>query len=469
MTVSLKRVLFSQLGVWFLITLFGVYFLLNLRQNLNFGIDLVGGTYITLEVKTDLLLEHEQAMRGKEGKPLNDREKQEIVRNAVHDNIEVLRSRLDKSGVGEVTIAAHGDKNILIELPNVHNPEQAKAMIGKSALLEVKLVEDSAGSEEELLEKYKGKLPDDKIIVKEIRNRGKSSQPMITYHVVAKFTDLTGKLLKTAQARRNDSRGISMMEPVIAFEFKPEGAEKFYQLTKKNIGKSIALILDNEVITAPRVNEAINGSGQISGDFDMQEATDIALMLRTGAFTAPVEVIEERHIGPSLGEAAISQGLTSCLIGLALLFLFSIIFYKLAGLFAFIVLLYNLLLILFALSYFQAALTLPGIAGIVLSIGMAIDASILIYERIKEMLASGASLKKAVDEGFSGALTVILDANITHFIVAVVLYYLGAGPIQGFAVTMIIGIIATLLTGILLLRAIFEFYTSVLGIQKLSI
>jgi preprotein translocase subunit SecD len=229
------------------------------------------------------------------------------------------------------------------------------------------------------------------------------------------------------------------------------------------------LILDNEVITAPRVNEAINGSGQISGDFDMQEAKDIALMLRSGAFTAPVEVIEERHIGPSLGEAAVHQGLISCLIGLGLLFLFSILFYKVAGLFAFIVLLYNLLLILFALSWFQAALTLPGIAGIVLSIGMAIDASILIYERIKEVLAAGGSLKKAVDEGFNGALVVILDANITHFLVAIVLYYLGAGPIQGFAVTMIIGIIATLLTGLLLLRAIFEFYTSTLGIQKLWI
>lgn len=468
MTVSLKKVLFSQLGVWLIITLFGVYFLLNLRQNLNFGIDLVGGTYITLQVKTDLLLEHEQALRGKEGKPLNDREKQEIIKNAVHDNIEVLRSRLDKSGVGEVTIAAHGEKNILIELPNVHNPEQAKAMIGKSALLEVKLVENSANSEEELLEKYNGKLPADKIIVKEVRNRGYSAQPITTYYVVAKFTDLTGKLLKTAQARLSDTKSLSIA-PVISFQFKPEGSEKFYQLTKKNVGKLIALILDNEVITAPRVNEPINGEGSITGDFDMQEAKDIALMLRTGAFTAPVEIIEERHIGPSLGEVAISQGLTSCLIGLALLFLFSIIFYKLAGLFAFIVLLYNLLLILFALSWFQAALTLPGIAGIVLSIGMAIDASILIYERIKEMLASGSSLKKAVDEGFSGALTVILDANITHFIVAVVLYYLGAGPIQGFAVTMIIGIIATLLTGILLLRAIFEFYTSVLGIQKLSI
>lgn len=468
MTVSLKKVLFSQLGVWLLITLFGVYFLINLRQNLNFGIDLVGGTYITLEVKTDLLLEHEQALRGKDGKPLNDREKQEIVRSAVHDNIEVLRSRLDKSGVGEVTIAAHGDKNILLELPNVHNPEQAKAMIGKSALLEVKLVEDSASTQEELLEKYKGKLPDDKIIVKESRNRGYSAQPMVTYHVVPKFTDLTGKLLKTAQARLSDAKSLSIA-PVIAFQFKPEGADKFYQLTKKNVGKLIALILDNEVITAPRVNEAINGEGSITGDFDMQEAKDIALMLRTGAFTAPVEIVEERHIGPSLGQAAISQGLISCLIGLGLLFLFSIIFYKLAGLFAFIVLLYNLLLILFALSWFQAALTLPGIAGIVLSIGMAIDASILIYERIKEVLDGGASLKKAIDEGFSGALAVILDANITHFIVAVVLYYLGAGPIQGFAVTMIIGIIATLLTGILLLRAIFEFYTSVLGMQKISI
>lgn len=466
MTISLKRIVFSQLSVWFIITLFGVLFLMDLRKNLNFGIDLVGGTYITLEVKTDLLLEHERSLRGPSGKPLTERESQEVIRNAVHDNIEVLRSRLDKSGVGEVTIAAYGDKNILIELPNVHNPEQAKAMIGKSALLEVKLVEASGDSQEELLKKYNGCLPENKIIVKEVRGHG--NQASTTYHIVPKFTELTGKLLKTAQARLGDSKNLTM-SPVIAFEFKGDGVSQFYQLTKNNIGKRIALIIDGEVISAPKVNSAINGSGQIEGDFDMQEAKDIALMLRSGAFTAPVEVIEERHIGPSLGETAVHQGLISCLIGLGLLFLFSILFYKVAGLFAFIVLLYNLLLILFALSWFQAALTLPGIAGIVLSIGMAIDASILIYERIKEVLASGASLKKAIDEGFSGALVVILDANITHFLVAIVLYYLGAGPIQGFAVTMIIGIIATLLTGLLLLRAIFEFYTSTLGIQKLWI
>lgn len=468
MTLSLKRILFSQLGVWFLITIFGVYFIFNLRNNLNFGIDLVGGTYITLEVKTEALLEHERSLRSSSGKPLTPSQEQDIIKNAVRDNIEVLRSRLDKSGVGEITIAAHGEKNILIELPNVHNPAQAKAMIGKSALLEVKLVEASAGSETELLEKYNGKLPEDRIIVKESRARGYSNQPFITYHVVPKFTDLTGKLLKSAQAGLSDQKSLRVT-PIIAFEFKPEGGEKFYQLTKNNIGKPIALILDNEVITAPIANSPIRESGQITGDFDMQEAKDIALMLRSGAFTAPVEVIEERHIGPSLGETAIHQGLISCLIGLGLLLLFSLFFYKTAGLFAFIVLLYNLLIILFALSWFQAALTLPGIAGIVLSIGMAIDASILIYERIKEELASGASLKKAIDGGFSGALTVILDANFTHFLVAIVLYYLGAGPIQGFAVTMIIGIVATLLTGILLLRAIFNFYTTTLGIQKLSI
>ncbi len=464
MTISLKRILLSPLSVWFLITIFGAYFLMNLRQIRSFGIDLVGGTYITLEVKTDALLEHEQSLRGK---PLSEHEKHEVIRNAVQDNIEVLRSRLDKSGVGEVTIAAHGEKNILIELPNVHNPEQAKAMIGKSALLEVKLVDAVADSEEELLKKYNGKLPENKIILTGTIERGGRSTKL--YYLVPKFTDLTGKLLKTARAELRQNNKTFRLEPMIDFEFKTEGAEKFYQLTKNNIGRAIALIIDNEVITAPRVDSAIRESGQITGDFSMQEAKDIALMLRSGAFTAPVEVIEERHIGPSLGEAAVHQGLVSCGIGMALLFIFSILFYKVAGLFAFIVLLYNLLLILFALAWFQAALTLPGIAGIVLSIGMAIDASILIYERIKELLASGVSLKKAVDEGFSGALVVILDANITHFLVALVLYYLGTGPIQGFAVTMIIGIIATLLTGLLLLRAIFQFYTSTLGIQKLWI
>ncbi len=468
MTISLKRILFSPLTAWFVVTLFGIYFVLNLRQNLNFGIDLVGGTYITVEVKTDALIEHEKAMRGSSGKPLTEGEIQEIIKNAVHDNIEVLRSRLDKSGVGEVTIAAHGEKNILIELPNVHNPEQAKAMIGKSALLEVKVVDAVADSQEELLKKYNGVVPVDKIVVKEVKEGDYARRPVTLYYLVPKYTDLTGKLLKTAHAEIGNARGLSM-QPIIIFEFKAEGAEKFYQLTKKNIGKSIALILDNEVITAPRVSVAIRDRGQIEGDFDMQHAKDVALMLRAGAFTAPVEVVEERHIGPSLGEAAVRQGVIACVIGLVLLFLFSLFFYKMAGLFAFIVLLYNLLLILFALSWFQAALTLPGIAGIVLSIGMAIDASILIYERIKELLASGASLKKAVDEGFSGALAVILDANITHFLVAVVLYYLGAGPIQGFAVTMIIGIIATLLTGLLLLRALFDFYISTLGIQKIWI
>ena len=398
MTFSLKRIFFSQLGAWLIITAFGVYFLSDIRNNLNFGIDLVGGTYITLQVKTDALLEHERSLRGADAKPLTESQEQAIVAQAVHDNIEVLRSRLDKSGVGEVTIAAHGDKNILIELPNVHNPEQAKAMIGKSALLELKVVEDAASSEEELLKNHNGVLPHDKIIIKGTSQRGSQNNALTTYYLVPKFTNLTGKLLKGSQADR--SRDFKI-EPIVAFQFNAEGAQLFQELTRKNTGRSIAMIIDNEVITAPRVNgEIAGGSAIITGDFDMQEAEDIALMLRSGAFTAPVEVIEERHIGPSLGQAAIHQGLVACAIGFTLLFLFSIIFYKVAGLFAFIVLLYNLLLILFGLSWFQAALTLPGIAGIVLSIGMAIDASILIYERIKEVLATGASVKKAVNEGF---------------------------------------------------------------------
>ena len=522
----LRRFFTSQLGIWFFITIFGVFFIFNLHKNLNFGIDLVGGSYITLQVQTDVLLENElahqahrvmsfiqqekladqpevtfnyaqraftltfgdsksasqvaQALQksrqyaefGKDGIMHRDRivscqiSEQffdRLVHDAVQGNIDVLRNRLDTSGVGEVTIAAHGDKKILIELPN-KRPDQAKAMIGKSALLEIKVVEASAGSQEELLERYNGKLPENKIIVAEPSRYGRRQQ---VYHVVPKYTDLTGRLLKTARAQMSE-KGISI-EPVIAFEFKSEGADIFYELTRKNVGKQIAVILDGEVITAPVVNEAIRGSGIISGNFDMAEAQETALLLRTGAFTAPVEIIEERHIDPSLGREAIHQGLVSCCIGMALLFVFSLLFYKLAGLFAFIVLIYNLLLILFALAWFQATLTLPGIAGMVLSIGMAIDASILIYERIKEELADGATLKKAVDTGFAGALGVILDANITHFLVALVLYYLGTGPIQGFAVTMIIGIISTLITGILLLRAIFNFYTTTLGIQKLQI
>lgn len=516
MMLSLRKIMFSSLMLWVLISATGVYFLIHLHKFINFGIDLVGGTYITLEVQLDKAVENElvERMQGavnllkKENKVAPETQKlvgkdaalvfaneadthaaeqlflahnlrltmrkegatlllsvpadeiATIHHEAIEGNMTVLRKRLDPLGAGEITIAAHGDKHIIIELPNVHNPAQAKAMIGKAALLEVKKVEDVASSEQELLERYGGVLPEGTMVA-----AGKEGSRKM-YYLLPSFTDITGRLLKDARMGFGGQTGA---EPVVEFTFKPEGGEKFYDLTSANVGEAIAILIDGVVITAPRVNTAISDSGHITGNFTPTEAQNLALMLKSGAFVAPVTFEEERHIGPSLGEASIRQGLLACIVGMILLFLFSVIVYKVAGLFAFIVLLYNLLLILFALAWLGATLTLPGIAGMILTIGMAIDASILIYERIREELALGVSMRQAVDVGFKGAMAVILDANITHFLVALVLYKLGVGPIKGFAATMIVGILATLVTGLLLLKSIFNFVLNNLGIHKIKI
>jgi preprotein translocase subunit SecD len=520
-SVSFKRVIFSSLSLWLVVSLIGIYFLIHLHKFINFGIDLVGGTYITLEVQVDKAIESELAQRlqnvvgvlKKEymivpvsqavtpeglsltfndsvetskaeqilyqqnlGMKLTSQENvlhvtippdeiKKIQQQAIESNIKVLNARLDKFGVGEILIAPQGDKNIVIELPNVHNPQQAKAMIGRAAVLEFKLVEDEATSEEELINHYGGALSEGMVIVSGEEKFGGLKKRH--YYVVSQYAEISGKMLK--DARMDPFGGEFGTQPIVQFQLNAEGGERFYELTGNNRGRKIAIIIDNEVISAPTIQAQIGSEGSISGSFTQESAQELALLLKSGAFVAPVKFEEERHIGPSLGKESIRKGLMSCIVGLVLLGIFSIVVYKVAGIFAFIVLLYNLLLILFALAMVGATLTLPGIAGMILTIGMAIDASILIFERIKEELAHGIPLNKAINNGFSGALTVILDANITHLLVAVVLYKLGAGPIQGFAVAMIIGIVSTLITGLVLLKSIFNFYVNVLGIHKIKI
>ncbi len=519
MTVSFRRLLSPSLLFWLTVTLVGSYFLVHLKKYVNFGIDLVGGTYITLEVQLDKAVESDIAdrvqallfklkkhdleaptIRVEKGQAtltfstqaaataayhifseqqaysemlqqqgnrlvltLPNEEIKRIKDEAVQSNITVLRRRLDPFGAGEITIAPQGDRNIIIELPNVHNPQQAKSMIGKAALLEIKVVEDSGMTPDDILAKYGGQLPEGTIIVPQ-------KEPIVPgqarYYLVPSYTDITGKLLKDAHM---DFGGTTGTQPVVSFTLKPEGAERFYELTSNNRGRQLAILIDGTVITAPVVNEAISAQGQISGSFTAESAQELAALLKSGAFAAPVTFEEERHIGPSLGQESIRQGLIACTVGLTLLLVFSIAIYKTAGLLAFIVLLYNILFILLGLAFLGGTLTLPGIAGMILTVGMAIDASILIYERIKEELGQGATLSNAVNTGFAGALRVILDANITHFLVALVLYKLGSGPIKGFAVTMIIGILSTLVTGLLLLRWFFNFFINNLGIQKIRI
>jgi preprotein translocase subunit SecD len=526
---SVRRFIFSSLALWIAISIIGVYFLFHLKKFVHFGVDLVGGTYITLAVQTDKALEAELAHRAhnltntlKEidltpqiklsssqallvfANPeealkaeeylaqkgvmqgyrrtenslriaLTGEEATNTINDAVKSNIETLERRLNPYGAGEITVVRQGEKNIVIELPDVHDTQQAKTMIGTAALLEIKPVEDIGRSEAEIRRKY-GKIPDNLMIVpgKEVSLKdetGKEISKDKLYYLVPNYAEVTGRFLKDAQMDfGGGGQGLSFgSEPVVKFSFNAEGSQKFYELTASQVGRPLAIIIDNVVITAPRVNQAISGEGYITGNFTAQEARELALMLKSGAFKAPVTFEEERHIGPSLGAQSIRSGLVACIVGLLALLVFSIAVYKTAGLLAFIVLLYNILLILFAMAWVGSTLTLPSIAGMLLTVGMAIDASILIYERIKEELATGATLRKAVNAGFSGALSIILDANITHFLVALVLYKLGAGPIRGFAIAMIIGIASTLLTGLVLLKSIFNFLLDAVGIQKIRI
>lgn len=513
-----KRIASSELMIWLVVCMVGMFFLYPLRKSLKFGIDLVGGTYLTLEVKTDVAIEAElirklQAIETKfkreraisliskaiQQKSIiltfeNQQQTQDAARilkaderelsqtvnknsitlkfteqiekrikeDAVLRNIEVLRTRLDKFSVAEITIAKQGEKEIIIELPDVSDPQEAKEMIGRAALLEFKIVEKMGSTESELLLEYDGDLPDDLEIVPHEREHGRIPY----YYAVQKYAKVTGQMLSDARAAMGGKTGI---DPIVQFSFNDEGAEKFYELTSKNQGRQLAIILDGEVISAPKINTAIRASGYIEGTFTSDEVKKLAYLLKSGSFVAPVTFEEERQIGPSLGAESIKNGLYSCLGGFGLVFLFSLYYYKWCGLLAFLALVYNLIFILMGLAWMHATLTLPGIAGMTLTIGMAIDAAILIFERIKEELTKGSSIKQAVDTGFSGAMGVILDGNITTFISGIVLYNLGSGPIQGFAVTLMLGIIATLVATLFFLRSFFKFILGNFSIQKLSI
>jgi preprotein translocase subunit SecD len=524
MTLTSRPTLLVSMIIWLIVTVFGVYLLFNVEKYINFGIDLVGGTYITLEVDFDKAIQNEleekaqsitrKLQEEEKATPVSSKVSQDILvikfetdiaakeaydiaaseqdnrlvikqngsdilisltaqairtikQEAIDGNIHVLRTRLDAFGVGEINIAAQGEKYIVIELPNVDDPEKAKARIGKTALLELKPVYDSAQTQEALISRQGGQIPEGTQIVP----AGANDRDTDRFYLVPNYAEVTGRLLKDANYMlRREEMFFKGSPHSVTFSLKPEGVDKFHDLTSRNVGGRIAIILDGVVVSAPGVNEPIpSGSGSITGSFEKAEAQELASLLKSGAFVAPVKYAEERHIGPSLGKESIRKGLLSCAIGLGLLLAFSVIVYKIAGIFAFVVLLYNLLLILFGLAWLGATLTLPGIAGMILTIGMAIDASILIYERIKEELAVGSTARKAVEIGFSGATSVILDANITHFIVSMVLYWLGTGPIQGFAVTMIIGILSTLITGLLLLKTIFNFMFDIVGIHKIKI
>ncbi|WP_432821449.1 protein translocase subunit SecD [Trichloromonas sp.] len=393
---------------------------------------------------------------------LSNREVANIKDYAIRQALETLRNRVDQFGVSEPTLQLQSDNRILIQLPGVKDPERAIALLGKTARLEFKMVAEEANPQDAV----KGILPPRTQLLYEKNVNRQSGETTENPLVVYEKTALTGDLLADAQVRI-DTR---FNEPYVAIDFNSVGAKRFDQITAANVGKRMAIVLDDTVYSAPVIRERISGgSAQISGSFNEQEATDLAIVLRAGSLPAPVKILENRTVGPSLGRDSINQGIVSVAVGGLLVILGMAIYYNLSGLVANIVLILNVFFIMAMLSLFKATLTLPGIAGIVLTIGMAVDANVLIFERIREELRLGKTVRNAIDSGYSKAFLTIIDANVTTLIAALVLFQFGTGPVKGFAVTLSVGIMASLFTAIFVSRVIFDFFLEHRQVKRLSI
>jgi preprotein translocase subunit SecD len=374
-----------------------------------------------------------------------------IKTQALNQAVETIRNRLDQFGLAEPTVAKQGEDKILVELPGIKSAEEerrARDLIAKSAQLYLMAIDERHQAKVALLSENEAKaygdllLPD--VVDEEIK------------YLVKSIPILDGARLTNANVVFNE-----MQQPVITFSLDSLGSEVFGNFTGKNVGNRLAIVLDGKVFSAPVINERIGGgSGQISGNFQLQEAQDLAIALRSGALLAPVYVMEKRSVGPSLGADSIRAAMIALTSGFLLVILFMLFYYGRAGVVSNIALIVNLFIILAVMSLFGATLTLPGMAGIVLTVGMAVDANVIINERIRELLYQGKSVGKAISEGYEKASTAILDANITTLIAAVVLYAYGNGPIKGFAVTISIGILASMLTAIVGTRGVYDAFST---------
>lgn len=352
--------------------------------------------------------------------------------SAVNQSIEVVRRRVDEVGTTEPMIQRQGDDRIIVQVPGLEDPQRLKALLNQTAKLSFRMVDTTMPVQEAL----NARAPAQSEILYS------QDDPPVPY-LIERRVVVSGDNLVDAQASFNQQTN----EPVVSFRFDSRGAQRFAQATQQNVGKPFAIVLDNQVISAPVIREPIiGGSGQISGNFSVEGANDLAVLLRAGALPATLTVVEERTVGPGLGADSISAGLIASAIGAVAVVAFMFIFYGFFGLLANIALIVNVLMLLAVLSMLGATLTLPGIAGIVLTVGMAVDSNVLIYERIREEVRTGKSLVASLDNGFTRAFATIVDANLTTLIVAGVLFFMGTGPVKGFAVTLAIGIITTVFT-----------------------
>ena len=381
---------------------------------------------------------------------------------AARQALETIRNRIDQFGVSEPDIRPQGEDRIIIQLPGIEDPKRAAKLIGQTAQLVFKLVDEEHSVQRAQTE---GPPPGTEVLflVKTDRETGRTTKsPML----LRKRVLLTGEYITDARVALDNQFGT----PYVTLNFDSKGARIFERITEANVKKRLAIILDDVIKTAPVIQDKISGGrATITGTFTMEEARDHAIVLRAGALAAPVKILEERTVGPSLGQDSINQGLRSILLGGFLVLVFMGIYFRMSGLIADMALLLNMLFIMAVLVMFRATLTLPGIAGIILTIGMSVDANVLIFERIREEIRLGKTPRAAVDGGFSKALWTILDAQITTLIVAMVLFQFGTGPIRGFAVTLSIGIVASIFTALFVSRIVFDYLLTGIKMKAVSI
>lgn len=389
----------------------------------------------------------------------------QMEEQTVNQALETIRNRVDEFGVAEPVFQREGDDRLLIELPGVSDKEKMRVMdlIKSTAMLEFKkVIAGPFPSEEEALKQYNGVLPPDLSIVK-WSPRAKVEGANVS--VLESASVLTGRDLKIAKRSQDQWGG-----PAVAFSLNSSGASRFRAFTAANIGQKLAIVLDNRIISDPVIQDVLSFDSIITGNFTVEQADDLALKLRSGALPAPLKMMHEQIIGPSLGADSIRKGIYACAVGLMLVMIFMLSYYKAAGINSIIALALNMVILMGVLAYLKATLTLPGIAGILLTIGMAVDANVLVFERIKEELKAGKAPKSAIDAGFKKAFATILDANLTTIIAAIFLFQFGTSSIKGFAVTLMIGIVASMFTAVFVSRVIFDLiYSQKKKLKKISI
>lgn len=379
---------------------------------------------------------------------LTQKEKADTIEYSINQAVETIRNRLDQFGLSEPTVARQGENKILVELPGIKTAQEeqrARELIAKAAHLQLMALDEQRKDQVYTLsQKQASKFGD--VILSDVNNEKQK-------YLLKIIPILDGSMLTDAKVAFDQSN-----QPVINFSLNSQGAKIFGDFTGKNVGNHLAIVLDNKVYSAPVIRDRIGGgSGQISGGFSVEEARDVAIALRSGALLAPVKMMEKRTVGPSLGADSIQSGMLALISGFVLVVVFMVFYYGIAGIIANVALVANLFVLIALMAFFGATLTLPGMAGIVLTIGMAVDANVIINERIRELLRQGRKISKSVEQGYENAMSAILDANITSLITSVILYVYGTGPVKGFAVTLSIGILVSMLTAILGTRGMYQF------------